>query len=248
VNRRPDVGDGPAGSWAQRMLLTDGTDVIAMPPGATPVEAMALACAGPTVLHALERRPIRMGECVVIQGIGPVGLAALMYARLSGAARIVAIGAPDARIELVREMGLADAVLDFRTLEDEALVEAVAAHTPGGRGADLTIECAGVPEAVGVGLQLCRRGGDYLVIGQYTDAGAALIHPHAIVYRQLTIHGSWAFSGVHLQAYVASLEALVARWDLGRLVTEFPLADVGAAMRAVASGTVLKAVLAPEPA
>jgi threonine dehydrogenase-like Zn-dependent dehydrogenase len=40
-------------------------------------------------------------------------------------------------------------------------------------GADLVIECTGVPDAVGEGPRLPRRGGSYLVVGQYTDAGDA---------------------------------------------------------------------------
>ena len=44
-------------------------------------------------------------------------------------------------------------------------------------GADLVIECAGVPDAVAQGLTLARRGGSYLVIGQYTDAGDTWLNP-----------------------------------------------------------------------
>ena len=142
-------------------------------------------------------------------------------------------------------------MLDFRRWPEDALPAAVRAETPGERGADLAIECTGVPSAVEQGMRMCRRGGDYLVLGQYTDAGPASINPHMIVQRQLTILGSWAFTGAHLEAYVQSLEPLAARWPLGELVTEFALDDVNAAMAAVAAGDVIKAVLragGPSPA
>ncbi|MFE3287309.1 zinc-binding dehydrogenase, partial [Streptomyces sp. NPDC059233] len=123
-----------------------------------------------------------------------------------------------------------------------AALEAVLAET-GGRGADLVIECAGVPAAVAQGLTLARRGGSYLIIGQYTDAGDTLVNPHQIVYRQLDVIGSWAFTGAHLTEYVKLLPALTARFDLRSLVTSYPLAEHGTALAAVATGDVLKAVL-----
>src|SRR5207248_9831014 len=113
----------------------------------------------------------------------------------------------------------------------------------GGRGVDLAIECTGVPAAVAQGLTLIRRGGSYLIIGQYTDAGDATINPHQIVYRQLDVVGSWAFKGAHLVEYVKLLPALVSRFDLKSLVTSYPLDECAEAMAAVARASVMKAVL-----
>lgn len=114
-------------------------------------------------------------------------------------------------------------------------------------GADLVIECAGVPAAVAQGLTLARRGGSYLVVGQYADAGPATIVPHHVVHRQLDVVGSWAFSGAHLVDYVRLLPALTRRADLASLVTTFPLDEHAAALRAVAEGTVMKALLTAQP-
>ncbi|MBY8854470.1 alcohol dehydrogenase, partial [Saccharothrix sp. MB29] len=78
---------------------------------------------------------------------------------------------------------------------------------------------------------------------QYTDAGDTVINPHQIVHRQLDVVGSWAFSGAHLVEYVSLLPALTSRFDLGALVTTYPLVDTERALSAVAAGTVMKAVL-----
>ncbi|MER7464076.1 zinc-binding dehydrogenase [Streptomyces sp. NPDC097981] len=123
-----------------------------------------------------------------------------------------------------------------------AVLDRVRAET-GGAGADLVIECAGVPTAVAQGLTLAHRGGSYLVIGQYTDAADTLLNPHQIVYRQLDVVGSRAFTGAHLVEYVRLLPALAARFDLGRLVSSYPLDDHKVALAAVAEGSVMKAVL-----
>jgi threonine dehydrogenase-like Zn-dependent dehydrogenase len=100
-----------------------------------------------------------------------------------------------------------------------------------------------VPAAVDQGMRLARRGGSYLVVGQYTDGGDTVINPHQIVYRRLDVLGSWAFTGAHLAEYVRLLPKLVERFDLARLVTTYALADNAAALREVSGGAVMKAVL-----
>jgi threonine dehydrogenase-like Zn-dependent dehydrogenase len=246
VNRGLDDAAAPGGAWSERMPLVAGTTIVPVPDDVEPLAAMSLACAGPTILHALdERRPIRRGETVVVQGAGPVGMAAAIYAQASGARRVVLAGGPRERIELAAQLDIGSDHVSIDGLDGEGIVRAVLADV-GERGADLVIECTGVPDAIEQGLRMCRRGGSYLVVGQYTDAGPALITPHLIVHRQLDVHGSWAFTGAHLERYVASLPGLLRRHDLAQLVTAFPLVDVNAALAAVAAGTIVKAVLEPE--
>ncbi len=244
VNR--SVADGPAlsGSWADHIVLQPDTTVVRTAEGVDPLAAMALACAGPTVVHALfERRPVRLGERVVVQGSGPVGLAAAAFAQLSGAAQVIVVGGPAGRLRQAAAAGIGDVHLDIAGADDPAAVLDEVRAATGGDGADLVIECAGVPSAVAQGLGLARRGGSYLVIGQYADAGDTLLNPHQIVYRQLDVVGSWGFSGAHLVEYVRLLPALVARFDLASLVTTFPLREHERAVAAVRDGSVMKAVL-----
>ncbi|MEE1782056.1 alcohol dehydrogenase catalytic domain-containing protein [Streptomyces sp. SP17BM10] len=243
VNRPLDGGEPLSGSWADHIVLERGTTVVKLADGTDPLAAMSLACAGPTVVHALyERRPVRVGETVIVQGSGPVGLAAAALAQLAGAARVVVLGGPAARLEAAAKAGIGDVHIDVTGPGGvEAALEQARAAVGG--GADLVIECAGVPAAVAQGLTLARRGGSYLVIGQYTDAGDTLLNPHQIVHRQLDVVGSWAFTGAHLVEYVNLLPALAARFDLASLVTPYPLADHGPALASVADGSTLKAVL-----
>lgn len=46
--------------------------------------------------------------------------------------------------------------------------------------AKTSLESTGAPHAVGEGLDLCRKNGWYLVVGQYTDHGAVPLNPHLI--------------------------------------------------------------------
>ncbi|WP_218945948.1 zinc-binding dehydrogenase [Streptomyces hawaiiensis] len=245
VNRSLAEGAGLSGAWAETILLHPGVVVVKLPQGADELAAMSLACAGPTLVHALyERRPVRLGETVIVQGSGPVGLAAAALAHMAGAEKVILVGGPRQRLDLAAKCGIGHHHIDIVDgANPQQALDQARALTPGGTGADLVIECAGIPGAVAQGLTLARRGGSYLVVGQYTDNGDTMLNPHQIVHRQLDIHGSWAFSGAHLVEYVRLLPVLSNRFDLRSLVVPFPLADVRIAMEAVANGTVIKAVL-----
>jgi threonine dehydrogenase-like Zn-dependent dehydrogenase len=243
VNRPTTAEPALSGSWADYIHLRPGTTVVKIPDHVDPLDAMSLACAGPTILRALlDRRPVVLGDVVVVQGSGPVGLAAAVFAELAGAAEVILVGGPESRLRLAAELGIGSRHVNVVDAADHGDTLAEVIEMTHG-GADLVIECTGAPDAVGEGLRLARRGGSYLVVGQYTDAGDALINPHQIVYRNLDVFGSWAFTGGHLVEYVRLLPRLLARVRLGRLVTTYPLVDHATALADVAGGRVLKAVL-----
>lgn len=250
INQRFDQGPRLSGGWAEYIYLQPGSAVFKLPEGITPEQAIALGCAGPTAVHGvLELVGVEVGETVVVQGSGPVGLAAAMYAQLAGAAKTIIVGGPASRLELAREIGVGDVHIDiFATPDAEERKRRVLAETPAGRGADVVLECAGVPAAVPEGFEFARRNGRFLVLGQYTDRGDTLFNPHVITRKQLTIYGSWAFAEAHYARYVASLPQLASRFDLSRLITRYPLDEANRALAEMASGEVMKAVLAPEAA
>ena len=233
------------GAWADTIYLEDGTTIVRLG-DAQPSEAViALGCAGPTVVHGLlHRMPPRPGEAVVIQGAGPVGLAAAMYAQLAGARPAIVIGAPAQRLELAAKLGVGDEHLDIDALDIAARGARVRELT-GGRGADLVVECTGVPVAVAEAIDLVRPGGRVLVLGQYTDHGPTPINPHLITRKHLSIDGSWAFSAAHYVEYVRTVPLLRERFRLEELITAFPLTRAQDALDAARAGGVAKAVVVP---
>jgi threonine dehydrogenase-like Zn-dependent dehydrogenase len=247
INQRFNEGPRLSGGWAEVIYLQPGSAIFKLPAGITTEQAIALGCAGPTAVHGvLELVGIGVGETVVVQGSGPVGLAAAMYAQLAGAAKTIIVGGPASRLALAREIGVGDVHIDIFA-EPDAMERQrqVLAETKGGRGADVVLECTGVPSAVPEGFDLARRNGRYLVLGQYTDRGEVPINPHVITRKQLKVYGSWAFAEPHYARYVDSLPQLAARFDLSRLITRYPLTDVNRALADMASGSVMKAVLEP---
>jgi threonine dehydrogenase-like Zn-dependent dehydrogenase len=245
INQSSDVWPQLSGGWAERIYLQPGTAIFHVPKRLSALQVIALGCAGPTIVHGLLGRAApRLGETVVVQGAGPVGMAAAMYARLAGAGTIVLIGGPANRVKVAEELGVCDVAVDLdQYVAPESRVEAVLDAVPGGRGADLVVEATGLPSAVAEGIDMARRGGRYLVVGQYTDHGETLINPHHVTRKQLEVIGSWAFSAEHYKRYVATLPQLVERFDVARLVTEYPLAQVNQALADMRAGNSIKSVL-----
>jgi threonine dehydrogenase-like Zn-dependent dehydrogenase len=243
--RRRIYGITQAGSWSDAVALEPGTAVVRLSDEQPSEAVIALGCAGPTVVHGLLHvAPVRTGESVVVQGAGPVGLAAAMYAQLAGAGPVILIGAPAGRLALAAELGVGDELVDIDEVEVGARLGRVRELT-GGRGADLVIECAGVPAAVAEALDLVRAAGRVLVLGQYTDHGPTPINPHFVTRKQLSVLGSWAFSAAHYLEYVRTVPQLRERFALEKLITPFPLERAQEALAAARAGEVGKAVLVP---
>ena len=236
-----------SGGWSEQIYLQPGSTILRVPDGVTAEQVIALGCAGPTVVHGLLGvLPPRVGDVVVVQGSGPVGLAAAMYARLAGASTIIMVGGPANRLAFATEMAVCDVAVDIFDVPDAGQrLDAVLAQTSGGLGADLVVEATGVPAAVAEGIDMCRRNGRYLVLGQYTDHGPTPVNPHLVTKKQLTVSGSWAFAGEHYITYLATLPRLAERFDVARLATHYPLEDVNRALADMRSGTSLKPVLTP---
>ena len=154
--------DGLLGGWAEAIWMKPGVKMIKIPPELTPETFIGGGCGLVTALHAVDMAGIRLGESVAVLGVGPVGQSIVAFSSLSGAGEIVAIGAPDDRLEFARRMG-ATSTLSLATNAAERL-EHVRRLT-GGRGVDVVIEASGAPEAIPQGLDMVRDGGRIIVSG-----------------------------------------------------------------------------------
>src|SRR6266446_736404 len=94
------------GSYADYAWLPNGLAFFRLPDGASPEAVVALGCALPTVLRGFARcGPVRVGEAVVVQGAGPVGLSAVLVAAAAGAREIIVIDGVERRLEVARRLG-----------------------------------------------------------------------------------------------------------------------------------------------
>jgi L-iditol 2-dehydrogenase len=238
--------EGLLGGWAERIEIKPGVRVLPLPEGLDALDFMGGGCGLPTGFHAVERAGIALGDTVIVQGSGPVGLNVAIFAQLAGALRVLMIGAPAARLEAARRLGAEDA-LDITAVTRPADRVQWARERTSGRGADVVIEASGNPAAVPEGLEMLRDGGRYVVVGQYTDGGDAMINPHRHVNRRhATILGCWGYEFTHLHRALALMARHRERFRWRDLVTrEYTLAEAGQALSDMEQLAVVKAVLRP---
>lgn len=237
------ANEGLLGGWSQAIYLKPGVKTLRLPPNLPPQRFIAAGCGLPTSVHAIERAEIKLGDSVVIQGSGPVGLNAVALAQLQGAGQVIVVGAPALRLEMARAMG-ADAVIDITQVGPAERIAAVKALTDG-RGADVTIEATGAPAAVREGMQMTRDAGRYVVVGQYTDVGEVEINPHWDLNRKhLEVRGCWGSDFSHFYRGVRVLARYGDRFPWDRMISaEYSLEQAGQALADVAELKVIKALI-----
>jgi L-iditol 2-dehydrogenase len=197
--------EGLFGGWADAVYLEPGVVLARLPDTVSLDDYIGGGCGLLTAVHIVERAEIRLGDAVVVQGVGAVGLSAIALSRIAGAGRVIAIGAPQERLALAREMG-ADTVLDLAATSTEERRQAVLDATYG-EGADVVLEAAGAASAVPEGLDLARVGGRYVIAGHYTDAGPVSVNAHHQINRKhLEIRGCWGSEARHFLRAIAILE------------------------------------------
>jgi L-iditol 2-dehydrogenase len=240
--------EGLLGGWAERIELKPGVRVLPLPEGVAVEDFMGGGCGLPTGFHAVERAEIRLGDTVVVQGSGPVGLNVLVFAQLAGALHVLVTGAPAARLAQARRLGAEDA-LDVGEARDPAARVRWVRERTRGRGADVVIEATGSPGAVVEGLEMLRDAGRCVVVGQYTDAGDVTLNPHRHVNRRhATILGCWGYEYTHLHRSMAMMARHRLRFEWSRLVTrEYPLAEAPRALADMEALDVVKALIRPGP-
>jgi L-iditol 2-dehydrogenase len=197
--------EGLFGGWSQGIYLEPGVALARLPDRVGLDDYIGGGCGLLTAVHILERAEVRLGDTVVVQGAGAVGLSAAALAVLAGAAQVVVIGAPAPRLALASRMG-AHAVLDLEQTSAEERRLAVFDAT-GGEGADVVIEAAGSAAAIAEGLELARNGGRYVIAGHYTDVGPSTINAHHHINRKhLEIRGCWGSEPRHFLRALTVLE------------------------------------------
>ncbi len=135
-----------------------------------------------TPYHAVQRAGVTAGDCVVVSGCGPIGLGAVIFARLQGAA-VIALDPLAYRREKALALGAEAA------FAPGADTPARVRELTGGLGARVFIECSGRGEAYPLGMACLRHGGVLTAVGEHAHFE---FHPSEMLIRKaLDLRGSW---------------------------------------------------------
>jgi threonine dehydrogenase-like Zn-dependent dehydrogenase len=185
-------------------ILADEKDCVLLPDELTYTDGAQVACGFGTVYEGLEKIGICGNDQVLVVGLGPVGLAALMLAKALGATQLVGVDTVAERCRIAKDLGLADEAL----VSGPDTQEKVIALSYGAKGYERTVDCSGHTRGRQLCIRATRQWGKMVMIG---EGGTVEFNPSPdIIHDQITIYGSWVTNIWRMEELV---ERLV-RWKI----------------------------------
>jgi threonine dehydrogenase-like Zn-dependent dehydrogenase len=240
------------GGWSQFMYIVPGSFLVKVPDDLpsevavlTEIFAVSVGLDRAKQMSAFPNESFRFDDTVVVLGVGPLGMCFLMKARMLGAGTIIAVDLSDYRLNFAKRLG-ADHVLNAGTTSRADRLQFIRDLT-NGRGADMVVECAGVPQVVPEALEMLRVGGLLVEAGNFSDLGEVSISPHHhLCAKNVRILG---VGGEEPAAYGPSMRQMaryMKNYPLQEFVTHrYPLRDVDAALQKSVEPDSMKVVLEP---
>lgn len=207
-NRTEQMGFSTDGGFAEYVRVP-AANLVPLPPEVTFQDAAVLACSGMTSLHALRLSGLALGQRVVVNGVGGVGIIAMQICRLAGG-RVIAVTDNEVRAKLAASLGAEHVVCS----NVYAAIPRQIREFTDGRGAEFYMDFVGTNDSVNAGLDSLARRGRLVIIG-YT-AQDLVIDPSKLVHSELQIISSLA----------ASKQDLVDVIDMAKRKLVAPVIDV----------------------
>ncbi len=153
-----------------------------------------------TVLYGSARAEIKLGDRILINGAGPIGLLHLQVALISGCSEVWVTDLKDQKLDKAQKFGASGVILASRPGADEQL------KTIAQNGFDVIIDCTGVPGVIERSLNYLKNAGRLLIFGVCPQNSEIKLNPFEIYRRDLKIIGAYALNRT-MQATVELLEA-----------------------------------------
>jgi propanol-preferring alcohol dehydrogenase len=233
-NLRAEYGFISDGGYAEYVAVP-ARNAVPLPAAISDVEAAPIACGVTTAVHAAKLAEPRVGEWIVVYGVGGVGFGLVQLARATGA-RTIAVGRSAAKLDKALELGAEVAV----NASEEAVAERIRRIT-GGAGADVIFECVGTEESMKEVSAALGRRGRLVFVGYSPDSFQ--IHPIQLVVFEQKVVGSVGATLNELYEAVDLVERGVVHTVVDRTL---PLEQFESGLNALERGELVgRAVLVP---
>ena len=235
-----------SGGFAEYAYIIPNADVVKIPEQLSNEEVIGVCCAFRTVVAAYERLGgMGIQPSVAVQGCGPVGLYSTIMAAESGASKIIVIGAPSLRLDLAKKWGATD-VINIEEMPDPAERKKLILSITDGRGPDIVVEASGALAAFREGMEMVRRGGRYLVMGQTSMEAEIPIVPGLLMQKHMQIIGSASATIGHYYKALKLIQNRREKYPFADIVTnKYKLDEVNEAVAAMKQGQEIKPVIIP---
>lgn len=231
------------GAYGEFFYLRPGMKIFKVP-DEVPDELVApLNCALSEVAYGLHQAQVRFGDRVVIQGAGGLGIYACCMAKEMGAGMVIAVDGTDERLKMAEAFG-ADHTIDIRKYDSPKSRIARVRELVGEQGADLAVEVVGVPEVITEGIEMIKRGGTYVLIGNINIGKRVEIDPARIIIFNKKILGVAWYEDWLIPRLLEFLKKNRTRYPFDRILSQkFPLTEINKAFEASARREVTRASL-----
>lgn len=232
------------GGFGEYCYILPRSWILKLPADLTDEEATPINCGVATVVCVTEKAEIEMGDAVVVQGLGLLGLYACALAKTRGARLVIGLDNVAARRDLGLRFG-ADHVFDPAATNEAELIKTVKALCKP-EGADAVIELCGYPEVIPAGLEMVRTGGRYVLGGLVNPDAFVKIDANKILRKLITLSGVHNYHPRHLIQALDFVHTNRKRFPFHELVDgKYKLEQVGQAMKDAADRKVLRAAIVP---
>lgn len=145
-------------------------------------------------LHSLKKAGLKADSTILISGMGPIGLLAVIAASYLGASKIITADIEPFRLKIAKKLG---ATHTINVLETEVKKEVV--KLTNGKGVDVLLEASGNKNSILVAMDLVAKGGDISAIGFGND-DIVQINYYKLIQKEISIHGIYRFVDTYDEA------------------------------------------------
>lgn len=192
------------------------------------------------VILGNEAADIQLGDTVAIAGgTGPIGLMHLQLAINRGAQQTIVIGLKDERWTVARKLG-ASHLINAETEDPVARVK----ELTDGRGADVVIESAGLPQVWEMALKLARKGGRIVLFGGPPKGTTVSFDTTRIHYGDLTIKGVFHHTPRTVKKALSLLSSGIVKAK-PLISAELPLEKLEEGLQMMMEGQAVKVAILP---
>jgi threonine dehydrogenase-like Zn-dependent dehydrogenase len=220
------------GGHAEYLLASTNT-LLHLPDELTYVDGAMVACGFGTAYQGILRANVSGRDKVLIVGLGPVGLAAVMLASASGA-EVIGVDIVPERLEMAKQVGASSVVQGGEDAIDQIK------QITDGHGVEVAIDCSGSNPGRNLCLEAARTWGRVVYLG---EGGTVTFETSPLLlHKQITLHGSWVTSLDGMERVIEFLSRKGLHPE--QVVTHtFSLSEADEAYKAFASGKTGKVVI-----
>jgi S-(hydroxymethyl)glutathione dehydrogenase/alcohol dehydrogenase len=205
-------------------------------------EVCLLGCGVTTGMGAVTNTAnVQEGDTVAIFGLGGIGLAAIVGARMAGAGRIIGIDINESKFELAKQLGATDCINPQHY--DKPIQEVIVDLTDG--GVDYSFECIGNVNVMRSALECCHKGwGESIIIGVAGAGQEISTRPFQLVTGR--VWRGTAFGGVKGRSELPEIveRYLAGEFGLDEFITHtMPLEEVNEAFELMHKGESIRSVV-----